>query len=72
MLQISWLLEHLLASMQNCTQWDEPFIAVSYHPSAYKTDIHSSAFMPSQWTVVRSAFIPLARITFRGGAAHRV
>jgi hypothetical protein len=61
MLQISWLLEYLLASMQVCTQWEELFISVPYHPSAYKTDIHSSAFMPSQRTVVPSFHLPGSR-----------
>jgi len=60
MLQI-WLVEHLLASMQDCIQWDELFISVSYHPSEYKTDIHSSTFMPSQWTVVPSFHLPHSR-----------
>lgn len=50
-----------LASMKNCNQWDELFISVSYHPSAYQTDIHSSAFMPSQWTVVLSFHLPGSR-----------
>jgi len=36
-------------------------MSVSYHPSAYKSDIHSSAFMTSQWTVVPSFHLPRSR-----------
>lgn len=40
-----------LASFYEGLRRDEAFTTVSFHPSVYKTDIPSSAFVPFHWTV---------------------